>query len=76
MTSLRRDWLIPGSLILIAFVPVLAGGSRIVQLTTGAQVTSENARFFADPIPILFHIVGAGLFAILAPLQFSPRLRR
>jgi uncharacterized membrane protein YozB (DUF420 family) len=74
--SRRSDWLVPAGLIVLSFVPVLAGGSRVVQLTTGAAVTADNARFFASPVPIVLHIVGATLFAVLGALQFNPRLRR
>ena len=38
----------------------------MTQLTVGADITPENARFFAAPIPIVVHIVGATLYSVLA----------
>jgi uncharacterized membrane protein len=76
MTSnTRPGWLLPTGLILLSFVPVIAGGARIGQLTTGAQITAENARFFANPTPVVIHIVGASTFAVLGAFQFAPRFR-
>lgn len=76
MTSLaKRAWFLPTALILLTTVPVLAGGRRIGELASGAQVTAENARFFADPLPVIVHIIGATTFCVLGAFQFAPRLR-
>ena len=72
----RNPWLLPAALILLSVVPVVAGGLRIGELASGAQVTAENARFFADPIPVVAHIVGASTFCWLGAFQFSPYFRR
>lgn len=74
--STRADWLIPTALILLTFIPVAAGVVRVVGLATGADVTPENARFFAVPLPVVLHIIGATLFCILGAFQFSPGFRR
>ncbi|MBF9130766.1 DUF2306 domain-containing protein [Plantactinospora sp. S1510] len=66
----------PTLLITLAAVPVLAGAVRMAELTSGAEVTPENARFFAAPVPVLLHIVGATLFCVLGAFQFVPGLRR
>lgn len=77
MTShTRHPWLLPSALILLSLVPVVAGGLRIGELASGAQVTAENARFFADPIPVVAHIIGASAFCWLGAFQFSPYFRR
>lgn len=77
MTSLtRHPWLQPSALVLLATVPVIAGAHRIGELATGAQVTAQNARFFADPVPVVVHIVGATTFCLLGAFQFSPYFRR
>ncbi|HVV23934.1 MAG TPA: DUF2306 domain-containing protein, partial [Pseudonocardiaceae bacterium] len=73
MTS---KWLVPTGLIVLSFVPVIAGGSRLAQLANGGPVTADSARFFADPVPVVAHIVGASTFAILGALQFSAPFRR
>lgn len=76
-TTLRRvDWLVPALLVLLSLVPAVAGAGRLAQLAGGAEVTEENARFFAMPLPVVLHIITAIPFGILGALQFSPGLRR
>ena len=73
----RRRWVAPAALLALTAVPVLAGAFRVTQLSTGAAVTPDNARFFADPVPVVLHIVGASLFCVLGAFQFlrGPRHR-
>ncbi|MGC9669353.1 DUF2306 domain-containing protein [Planosporangium sp. 12N6] len=66
----------PAGLILLSAVPVLAGAARAAQLTGGATVTPDNARFFASPVPVLVHIVSVTLYALLGAFQFAPGFRR
>jgi len=70
MTS--RRWLGPTGLILLSVIPVLAGAFRITQLSTGAAVTPDNARFMADPGPVVVHIVTVSVFSVVGALQFLP----
>lgn len=72
----RREWLAPAGLITLSLVPMIAGASRLTQLTTGTAVTAENARFFDSPVPVIAHIVGSSVFLLLGALQFVPSLRR
>jgi len=72
----RAEWLAPAGLIALTLVPMTAGASRLAQLSTGATVTAENARFFDSPIPVIAHIVGSTVFLLLGALQFVPSLRR
>lgn len=72
----RAGWLAPTGLILLSLVPVLAGAMRLTELTTGAVVTPENARFFDSPVPVVVHIVASIVFLVLGALQFAPSLRR
>src|SRR5438270_3246099 len=74
--SHRADWWIPGLLILLSLVPAIAGTARLAQLAGGAQVTAENARFFAQPIPVVLHILSVIPYSILGAFQFSPGFRR
>jgi hypothetical protein len=81
MTASRRqinrlEWLIPAALIFLSAVPIAAGTFRIVQLTGGGEITPENARFFASPVPVVVHIVSATLYSVLGAFQFAPGLRR
>ncbi len=71
-----NEWLVPIGLILLSLVPVLAGAARIAQLSGGVEITPDNARFFASPIPVVAHIISVTLYALLGALQFVPSLRR
>jgi hypothetical protein len=72
----KADWFIPAGLLALSFVPIAAGAFRIAQLGTGAAITAENARFFADPLPVVLHLVCAVIFCGLGAFQFSPGFRR
>ena len=76
MRTAKSDWLIPAGLIALSLVPAIAGTIRVTQLATGATVTPENARFFAQPLPVLLHIPAAIVYSMLGALQFSPGFRR
>ncbi len=71
----KAEWLMLVGLILLSLVPMVAGAARMTQLATGAEITPENARFFASPIPVVSHIVGSILFSILGAFQFAPSFR-
>ncbi len=70
------DWLIPASLVALAFIPVAAGMVRLMMLAGGAPVTADNARFFAAPLPVILHIVGVTIYSLLGAFQFWPAFRR
>ena len=70
------DWLTPVALVTLSVVPAVAGAFRLVQLGAGAEITEENARFFAAPIPVVIHIVSSVIFCLLGAFQFSDALRR
>lgn len=76
MTRTRSQWRVPAALVLLSFVPALAGTVRVAQLAGGGQVTPDNARFFAAPGPVVAHIVGATVFCVLGAFQFMPSSRR
>jgi uncharacterized membrane protein len=76
MRSTRSDWLVPAGLIALSLVPAIAGTARMVQLASGAEVTPENARFFASPLPVALHVPGAIVYAIVGAFQFAPGFRR
>lgn len=71
----KRDFIIVSLLMLLAAVPLVAGGVRIFSMITGAEILDGGARFAASPAPVVTHIVGATLFALLGALQFSTGLR-
>lgn len=70
------EWLLPVALLALVVIPLAAGAFRITQLVGGAEITASNARFFAAPLPVVLHIMSAGVFAILGAFQFVPRFRR
>lgn len=70
------EWLAIAGLILLSFIPVVAGTFRLTQLAGGTTVTPENVRFFASPLPVVIHIVSATLYAILGAFQFANSFRR
>ena len=63
-------------ILLLMAIPLLAGAIRLVTLAGGAEITPENARFFASPVPVVLHIVGAAVYILLGALQFVPGIRR
>lgn len=72
----KFEWLIPATLILLSLVPAFAGTTRLIELSSDVEITTDNARFFASPLPVTIHIVGATLYSILGAFQFAPNLRR
>jgi len=76
MKSSRADWLVPASLIVLSLVPALASSARLAELAGGAEITPDNARFFALPLPVVLHIPAAILYSIVGAFQFSPGFRR
>jgi uncharacterized membrane protein len=75
-SSSRADWLVPTALIALSAVPFLGGAFRLVELASRAEVTPDNARFVAVPLPVVLHILTALLFCILGAFQFAPGFRR
>lgn len=63
-------------LILLSLVPAVAGTARLAQLAGDAEVTAENARFFAQPIPVVLHILVVIPYSIVGAFQFSAGFRR
>jgi uncharacterized membrane protein len=47
-----------------------------VGLTGNPEISTENARFVAAPLPVILHILSVSLFSILGALQFSSGLRQ
>lgn len=75
-SSRRADWLVPAGLLLLSLVPALAGTARLAQLAGGAKVTADNARFFAQPIPVVLHILSVIPYSMVGAFQFAPAFRK
>ncbi|MFD4669886.1 DUF2306 domain-containing protein [Lentzea sp. NPDC058450] len=72
----RSDKLVPAAIILFSVIPVLGGVLRLTELGGGAEITPDNARFFASPVPVVLHAVTVSVYSLLGAFQFAPGLRR
>jgi len=70
------QWLPSVGLIVLSLIPVLAGAVRLTELMGSPEITANNARFVASPIPVTVHIVSVTLYSLIGALQFVPSLRR
>lgn len=75
-SSRWREWLVPALLVLLGLVPAFFGTARLMQLATVADVTPDNARYFAQPLPITLHVLAVVPFSLLGAFQFAPGFRR
>lgn len=71
-----RARLVPYSLVALSLIPAVAGAFRVTELAAGAPIDDGNARFFADPVPVVLHIVGATVYCLVGAFQFDAVLRR
>jgi uncharacterized membrane protein len=76
MTRRQRGWRAPVALVALSAIPVLAGTARLAELAGGPQVTPSDARFTASPLPVVVHIIGAAVYAVLGAFQFATRFRQ
>lgn len=72
----RKEWLVPAGLVLLSLIPVVAGSLRVTELSGGPAAIPAEARFTADPVPVVLHIVGASVYCVLGAFQFHAGLRR
>jgi len=72
----RPSWKLLTSLLMLSLVPMVAGVVRLSGLASGVGVTPENARFMANPAPVVLHVLCASLFCVLGALQFDAALRQ
>lgn len=70
------DWLIPAGLIALALIPTGGGIARLVMLGGDPVVTPGNARFVAEPLPAVLHILSVIVYCVVGAFQFSPGIRR
>lgn len=72
----RRSWPLPAALLMLAFIPLLAGTFRLVQLLGGPALIPADQRFADVPLPLVIHIVAAATYLVIGAFQFVPRFRR
>lgn len=75
-SSTKSDWLIPAGLTVLSLIPTIAGIFRLVQLGGSVEITSDNARFFAAPLPVVLHVISSVIFCNIGAFQFVPGFRR
>ncbi|MFJ5991731.1 DUF2306 domain-containing protein [Lentzea sp. NPDC092896] len=75
-SSTKWDRLIPAAIIVFSVIPVLGGALRLGELGGGAEITPDNARFFASPVPVVIHAVTVSVYCLLGAFQFAPGFRR
>lgn len=69
-------WFAIAGLLLLTVIPLIGGAVRLNQLATGAEITAANARFFAAPLPVVIHILGSAVYALIGVFQFVTGDRR
>ena len=70
------SWRVPLVLVLLSLIPVVAGSLRLLEIAGGPQLLPTNPRIDASPAPLVLHVVGAAIYAVLGAFQFPARLRR
>jgi len=76
MTAREQSRLVPAALVALSAIPLTAGTLRLIQLAGGPAVIPADHRFAGFPLPLVTHILGATLYALVGILQFMPRFRR
>jgi uncharacterized membrane protein len=76
MSTRERSWPVPLALVGLSAIPLTAGTLRLIQLAGGPAVIPADHRFAGFPLPLVVHIVGAAVFALVGIWQLVPRIRR
>lgn len=72
----QRHWPVPAVLVVLSVIPLSAGALRLIEIVGGPAVLPANERFGRFPVPLVLHIVGATIYALVGIGQFHPRFRR
>lgn len=71
-----RNGPVPPALVALSLIPLAAGTLRLVQLAGGPAIIPADHRFVGFPVPLVLHILGAAVYALVGAFQFAPRFRR
>ena len=71
-----RGWPVPAILVTLSAIPLAAGTLRLVQLAGGPDLIPADVRYADFPAPLVAHIVGAAVYAVVGAFQFVPAIRR
>ena len=69
-------WLVPAGLLILSVFPLTFGALRLVGLAGGPQLMPPNPLFVAMPLPVVIHIVGAAVYALVGAFQFVTGWRK
>lgn len=72
----RRSRGIIAALVVFGIIPVALGIAHLATVVAGMDVSAKALYFLASPLPIALHVLGAAIYVLLGPLQFSAGLRR
>lgn len=75
LTISKPQWGMLGLLLLLCVLPMIGGAIRLTQFATGAEITEENARFFASPLPVIVHIISSLTYIVIGAFQFVKSIR-
>lgn len=75
MAAPTRGWPVPAALLGLSAIPLVAGTLRLVEVAGGPATLPANDRFGAFPLPLVLHIGGALVYALVGLLQFHPGIR-
>ena len=70
------SWSVPLALVILSLIPVVSGLLRLFEVAGGPQLMPPNPRIDASPAPLVLHVLGAAVYAVLGAFQFPARLRR
>ena len=68
--------IVPALLLVFGLLPIAVGAARMAMRFGPMGADVDTARFFAVPVAVILHVLGGGIFSLLAPLQFAAGLRR
>ena len=71
-----RGWAVPPALLALSIVPLAAGTLRLLQLGGGPGLMPADPRYAGFAAPLVAHIAGAAVFAVVGVFQFVPGTRR
>jgi uncharacterized membrane protein len=69
-------WRVPAALLVLCLIPLVSGSFRVLEVAGGTQLLPSNPRIAASPVPLVIHVLGAALYAVVGAFQFPARLRR
>ena len=65
MTRDGSSWRVPLALVVLSLIPVISGALRLIEIAGGPQLMPSNPRIAASPAPLVVHVLGAVIYALL-----------